>query len=65
MNRKIEILVNPQGQVSVQTLGYHGAGCQQASRFLEEALGARLSQYRTAEFYEQQPVNTPLRENER
>ena len=48
----IEILIAPDGATSVQTRGIRGPGCLDASRFLETALGQRLSQRRTAEFYE-------------
>jgi len=48
----IEIIVTPSGQTSLQTLGFTGASCQQASRFLEEALGQKTSDRRTAEFYQ-------------
>jgi hypothetical protein len=50
----IEILVTPQGKTSVQTLGFRGSSCQEASRFLEEALGRRTAERRTAEFYQEQ-----------
>jgi len=48
----IEIIVTPTGQTSLQTLGFTGASCQQASRFLEDALGQKTSDRRTAEFYQ-------------
>ena len=41
MNRVIEIIVSPQGETRVETKGFAGNECQQASRFLEEALGKR------------------------
>jgi len=50
--RTIEIIVTPTGQTSLQTLGFTGASCQQASRFLEEALGQKTADRRTAEFYQ-------------
>jgi len=48
----IEIIVTPTGQTSLQTLGFTGASCQQASRFLEDALGQKTSDRRTAEFHQ-------------
>lgn len=39
----IEIIVTPTGQTSLQTLGFTGASCQQASRFLEQALGQKTA----------------------
>lgn len=57
----IEITVSPTGQTKIQTRGFTGAACQQASRFLEQALGQRLSQQLTAEFHQTQPEQTSLR----
>jgi len=51
--KTIEILVSPAGATKIQTHGFTGASCQEASRFLEQALGARLAEERTAAFYEQ------------
>jgi hypothetical protein len=54
LNRTIEITISPTGQSTVQTKGFTGASCRDASRFLEEALGQRLSEQQTAEFYQAQ-----------
>jgi len=48
----IEITVSPTGQTSVQTKGFVGSECREASKFLEEALGQRVSESLTAEFYQ-------------
>ena len=48
----IEITVSPTGQTSVQTKGFVGGECRDASRFLEEALGQRVSETLTAEFHQ-------------
>ena len=34
----IEIVVSPKGETRVETEGFAGSECQQASRFVEEAL---------------------------
>ena len=48
----IEITVSPTGQTSVQTKGFVGGECREASKFLEEALGQRVSETLTAEFHQ-------------
>jgi len=48
----IEIIVSPQGEARVQTKGFTGASCQEASRFLEQALGQRTKEQLTAEFHQ-------------
>jgi hypothetical protein len=59
--KTIEIIVSPTGQTTVETRGFAGASCQEASRFLEQALGNRTSERLTAEFYQTQ-VSEPLRQ---
>jgi hypothetical protein len=54
MPRMIEVTVSPRGETSVQTKGYTGGACLQASKFLEQALGATNGDRKTGEFYEGQ-----------
>jgi hypothetical protein len=51
-NKIIEITVSPTGQTNVQTKGFVGGECRDASRFVEEALGQRISEALTAEFHQ-------------
>lgn len=48
----IEIIVSPQGETHIETKGFTGAGCRQASEFLEQALGRRANERLTSEFYQ-------------
>ena len=50
--RIIEIVVSPTGQTDVQTKGFTGGECREASKFLEEALGRRVNETLTAEFHQ-------------
>jgi hypothetical protein len=52
MSRVIEVTVSPQGETTVQTRGYSGAGCREASRFLEQTLGLTTADTPTPEFFE-------------
>jgi hypothetical protein len=58
--RTIEVLVSPTGEVSVQTKGYAGSDCLQASKFLEQTLGVTSADRKTSEFYETAPVEQQL-----
>ena len=51
--RTIEIIVSPKGETSVQTKGFAGSECRQASQFIEKALGQRTGEQLTAEFHQQ------------
>lgn len=37
--RSIEVIVMPDGQLIIDAVGFKGAACDKATRFLEEALG--------------------------
>ena len=50
--KTIEVVVASDGTSRVETKGFHGAECQQASLFLEAALGQRLNGSLTTEFHE-------------
>jgi hypothetical protein len=39
MSRTIEIMVTPDGAVSIDAVGFKGADCEQTTKFLEQALG--------------------------
>jgi hypothetical protein len=60
--RLIEVLVSPTGEVSVQTKGFAGSDCLQASKFLEQALGVTSADRKTTEFYQQLPVEQRLQQ---
>ena len=51
--KTIEIVVAPNGQTRVETKGFAGAECRQASEFIERALGQRTGEQLTAEFHQQ------------
>ena len=50
--KTVEIIISPKGEARVQTKGFNGTDCQQASRFLEQALGQRTKEQLTAEFHQ-------------
>ena len=50
--KTIEIVVSPRGETVLQTKGFAGSACREASRFLERALGQRLAERPTAEFHQ-------------
>lgn len=52
MNPTIEITVSPSGQTRVETNGFVGSTCRQASQFIEQALGQRTSEHLTAAFHQ-------------
>ena len=51
--KTIEITVSPTGETKIETKGFSGSECVNATRELERALGNSSKNQRTAEFYSQ------------
>ncbi|AMV18401.1 DUF2997 domain-containing protein [Planctomyces sp. SH-PL14] len=49
--KTIEITIAPNGQTKVETRGFEGNSCRQASKFLEQTLGRTIEERLTSEFY--------------
>jgi hypothetical protein len=56
--KTIEIVINPQGEITLQTKGYAGSTCKAATKALEEALGLKAREKLTAEFYQAQTTQS-------
>ena len=52
MNKVIEIIVSPKGETRLETKGFSGEECKEASKFVEQALGAAAGEQMTAEFHQ-------------
>jgi hypothetical protein len=50
---KIELIVSPTGEVRLETHGFTGSSCRDASQFLEQALGRPVAEQLTAEYHQQ------------
>ena len=59
----IEITVDAKGQTKVETHGFAGSECREASRFIEQALGQRTGEKLTAEFYHVQPSDQQIKQS--
>ena len=63
MNKTIEITIGPKGETKVETKGFAGSECRDASRFVEQALGQRTAEQLTGEFYQGQQTSQDLRQS--
>ena len=54
MSKNIVITVSPTGDVKIQTFGFAGPSCVDATAALEAALGERQSRQLTGEYYQAQ-----------
>lgn len=60
MPRIIEVTVSPNGETTIQTRGFAGGECLQASKFLEQALGVVASDQKTAEYFQGQQTQQEI-----
>ena len=52
--KEIIVEISPDGAVHVEAFGYQGNSCEEATKFIEEALGETVEQQRKPEYYRQQ-----------
>ncbi len=50
MKRAIEVTVSPNGDILIDAIGFKGADCEKATRFLEEALGVIAQKQKKPEY---------------
>jgi hypothetical protein len=60
--RTVEVVVNTDGMLEIEAVGFNGADCEKATRFLDQALGVAKSRKKKPEYYrrakQQQSVST-------
>jgi hypothetical protein len=49
--KTIEVIVSPNGQTRLETKGFAGSQCRDASKLLESALGKTTEERLTAEYH--------------
>lgn len=52
MKRSIEILIAPDGTLTIDAVGFKGADCDQATKFLEQELGLTAGKQRKPEYHQ-------------
>ena len=51
MSKIIEIIVSPKGETKLESKGFAGGSCQDATRAFEAALGKTTGESLTSEYY--------------
>jgi hypothetical protein len=59
----ILITVDTAGRSKVETRGFTGGECREASKFIEQALGERTDEELTGEFYQGQTTDQRLKQS--
>ena len=62
--KTIEITFLPNGQSRVETKGFIGGECREASRFLEQALGQSTQEALKPEFHQSASSSTQLQQGQ-
>ena len=52
MKRSIEVTVSSMGDILIDAVGFKGADCEKATRFLEEALGVAGPKQKKPEYHQ-------------
>ena len=61
MSRTIEIIIGITGEIQIDAVGFKGPDCEQATRFLEEALGVVGKKSKKPEYHQQSKTRNPQR----
>ena len=64
MKKIIRVIVSPTGETKVETKGFAGGSCRDASRFVEQALGQSVHEQLTAEYYQTQAAEQRIRQSQ-
>lgn len=51
MTKILKVTVSPKGETKLETIGFSGGSCQEASRNFERALGVATDEQFTGEYY--------------
>jgi hypothetical protein len=51
IQKSIEVVVNTDGTLKIEGMGFAGADCEKATAFLEQALGVAGTRKRKADYY--------------
>jgi len=60
--KTIEVIVSPAGQTTIETRGFVGPSCRDATKFLEQALGRRSTEDLTTEFHHSEATELTQRQ---
>ena len=62
MQQQIHLDIAPDGSVQIDAVGFAGADCEQATAFLEQALGEATTKQRKPEYFRRQTTRSTQRQ---
>ena len=51
MSKAIEVVIQPDGSLKIDAVGFNGSDCDKATAFLEKALGQPVGKQRKPEYF--------------
>jgi hypothetical protein len=57
MSKTIEVTIAPTGEIMIDAVGFKGADCEQATKFLEEALGTAAVKSKKPEYHQRRSTS--------
>lgn len=60
--QSVEVIVQPDGKLQIEAVGFTGADCEKATRFLEAALGGTKERRRKPEYHRANTAKAKLRQ---
>ncbi len=61
MNKTIEIIITPTGEIEIDAVGFKGPDCEKATKFLEEALGVVGQKIKKPEYHQRSTTRSQQR----
>ena len=59
MNKTIEIIIGTAGEIQIDAVGFKGPDCEEATQFLEEALGVVGQKIKKPEYHQRSTSQKP------
>jgi hypothetical protein len=57
MKQTIEVIISAAGEIQIDAVGFKGADCEHATKFLEEALGCVTQKQKKPEYHQRTKTN--------
>ena len=61
MKQTIEVIIAPDGAIQIDAVGFKGADCEHATKFLEEALGCVTQKQKKPEYHQRTKASNQQR----
>jgi Protein of unknown function (DUF2997) len=61
MKRSIEVVIQSTGEIAIDAIGFKGADCEKATKYLEEALGVAGTKRKKPECHQSRKTNQQQR----